>query len=382
MEQTYEAIVIGTGFGGAITGCRLAKKWPEKGVLILERGKRYPLGSFPRKPHNFARNLWALSDDSTPRPRHVRRLVKRTGKDSREIFDVRNFKHMDAVVAAGVGGGSLIYANVFMVPPDETFDERWPATCKRAKLARYYNVVKEVLGSRPIPTGNDPRRKIIRQELFAEVARRKGKDSQLVEINVFFGNDFNNPLSIGVQDTNRYGALQTSCMYCGECDIRCNYQAKNTLDLNYLFVAEHRYHAVVRTYHLVSKIVPIDKNGKDDPDADGTNGYRVYFRDLLQARADMQSARTNRVIVSAGSLAQRNSCSSARYISAPCRGLATSWATHFPGTATFSVSRWSANLPRTRTTAPLSPSGPITTCSTISIATTRLSWKTRVTARS
>jgi cholesterol oxidase len=55
MDKEYEAIVIGSGFGGAITGCRLAKQWPQGGVLILERGKRYPMGSFPRKPHDFAR---------------------------------------------------------------------------------------------------------------------------------------------------------------------------------------------------------------------------------------------------------------------------------------------------------------------------------------
>jgi len=302
MEQDYEAIVIGTGFGGAITGCRLAKKWDKGRVLIFERGKRYPMGSFPRKPHDIARNFWALTEEKTRRPRHVRRLIAARREDERGIFDVRNYKHIDVVIGAGLGGGSLIYANVFMIPPDNVFDERWPSTCKRAQLEPYYKIAKEVLGSRPIPLNNDPRRRIIRQELFAEVASKAGRDSDLVDINVFFGNDHQNPLPIGHQEKNRYGALQTSCMYCGECDIGCNYHAKNTLDLNYLYVAEQRYGAAIRTEQLVTKIVPVDASGKDDPAAAGEHGYRVYYRDLCSNSKEAQSARANRVVVSAGSL--------------------------------------------------------------------------------
>lgn len=301
MEKNYEALVIGSGFGGAITGCRLAKKWDRGRVLILERGKRYPMGSFPRKPHDFAHNFWALAGERTPRPRHIRRLIER-GEESHGIFDIRNFQHMDAVVGAGLGGGSLIYANVFMIPPDEVFDDRWPGSCKKTELLPYYAVAKEVLGSRPIPVDDDPCRQIIRQQLFAEVAKKNGRNSELVDINVFFGNDFQKPLAIGEQAKNRYGALQTSCVYCAECDIGCNYHAKNTLDLNYLFVAEHRYQAVIRTENLVLKIVPVDANQADDPGADGTHGYRVYFRDLSGTQSAAQTALAQRVIVSAGAL--------------------------------------------------------------------------------
>ena len=301
MEKSYEAIVIGSGFGGAITGCRLAKKWDRGGVLILERGKRYPMGSLPRKPRDFAHNFWALGEEKVRRPRHIRRLLERR-KESHGIFDVRNYEHMDVVIGAGLGGGSLIYANVFMIPPDEVFDDRWPSSCKREKLLPYYGVVKEVLGSRPIPVNDDPRRQILRQRLFAEVAQKNHRNSELVDINVFFGNDFQKPLAIGEQARNRYGALQTSCVYCAECDIGCNYHAKNTLDLNYLFIAEHRYQADIRTEHLVSKIVPVNRSKADDPGADGTNGYRVYYRDLSGVETAVQTAFAERVVVSAGTL--------------------------------------------------------------------------------
>ena len=96
MEKGYEAIVIGSGFGGAITGCRLAKKWDQGRVLILGRGKRYPMGSFPRKPHDFARNFWAISDETVRRPRHIRRLIDRK-EESRGIFDVQITRSGDAI---------------------------------------------------------------------------------------------------------------------------------------------------------------------------------------------------------------------------------------------------------------------------------------------
>jgi cholesterol oxidase len=301
MEESYEAIIVGSGFGGAITGCRLAKKWPGEKVLILERGKRYPMGSFARSPHDVAQAFWALSGEKTRRPRHIQRLVKKTGQDTHGLFDIRNYHHMDAVIGAGLGGGSLIYANVFMIPPDDIFDSRWPSSCHRPELSQYYAIVKQVLGSRPIPTNtSDPRREIVRTKLFEAVAKQNSRDSQLVDINVFFGNDFEHPTRIGHQERNRYGAVQTSCVYCAECDLGCNYHAKNTLDLNYLFVAERRYNAVIRTEHLVTKIVPVNAGGSDFPDAAGEHGYRVYYRDLTSDGAPEQSALAKRVVVSAG----------------------------------------------------------------------------------
>ena len=166
MPEMLEAAIIGSGFGGAISACRLAKRWPGA-VVVLERGKRYPMGSFPRTPHDFARNFWNL-------PEERRKRARKISKDEMHgLFDLRNFHGMDAVVCAGLGGGSLIYANVFMEPPDAVFDERWPI--KKPSLASYYGVAKKVLGSRPIPRNDDPRRQIIRTALFEQVAKEIGK---------------------------------------------------------------------------------------------------------------------------------------------------------------------------------------------------------------
>ena len=293
VQHDYEMVVIGSGFGGSIVTCRTAKKWPGK-VLLIERGKRYPLGSFPRTPHGLADNFWSLPSEDRARPSHVPQ------RQTHGMFDIRNYKRIDAVLCAGLGGGSLIYANVFLEPPDQVFEQGWPKGLNKSRLGPYYAVAKSVLGSRPIPQNDDPRREIIRTKLFAEVARGQGRQSRLADINVFFGNDFNKPLDIGVQANNRYGALQTSCVYCGECDLGCNTQSKNTLDLNYIFVAETRYNAKVLTEHLATKIVPVDADGKDDATKLGENGYRVYFTDLLAGTDTSVLAR--RVVVSAGAL--------------------------------------------------------------------------------
>lgn len=299
MSDKCEAVVIGTGFGGAINACRLARTLPGK-VVVFERGKRYGLGEFPRAPADFARNFWVLRDQAH-RPKHVRKAARKTG-ELHGMYDVRNYDHMDVVVCAGVGGGSLIYANVFLEPADAVFaDPRWPASCKRPNLAPYYAVAKSVLGSRPIPSdAGDRRRHIHKTELFQTVALKAHRNSQLVDINVFFGNDHAVPLPIGEQVKNRFGALQTSCTYCGECICGCNYHAKNTVDLNYLYVAEHVHGAEVRTEHLVEEIVPVNAADTDDRSADGSRGYRVKYRDLKENKSG--AILTKRVVVSAGCL--------------------------------------------------------------------------------
>ena len=143
-------------------------------------------------------------------------------------------------------------------------------------------------------------RQMVRTELFQNIAHKMGRNSTLVDINVFFGNDFANPLPQGVQDRNHYGALQTSCTYCGECDVGCNYHAKNTLDLNYLHRARQEYKAVALTEHLVEHVVPTTQNGDDDPEKDGVDGFNVYYRDLRNN--SRKRVWTNRVILAAGSM--------------------------------------------------------------------------------
>jgi cholesterol oxidase len=289
----YEAVVIGSGFGGAILSCRLGKSFPGK-VLVLERGKRYPMGSFPRTTKEFSESFWNIQNEN------VDTTSAYSEGDTRGLYDIRNFGHMDTVTAAGLGGGSLIYANVFMLPPTQALDY-WPDSCKHEVLLPYYKVAKQVLGARPIPDMTEPRRHIARTRLFQKMAKEMGRDSELTDIMVFFGNDFDNPTPIGEQQINQHGAVQTSCTYCGECDAGCNTHSKNTLDLNYLHVAEHKYQADIRTEQLANRIVPLNQQGEEDSSQNGQYGYRVFIQDLTQA-APEYSVDCQRVVVSAGAV--------------------------------------------------------------------------------
>jgi len=103
----FDVIVIGSGFGGAITSCRLAQKGRK--VLVLERGHRWDRTTYPREPDDEW--IWSRTH---PERHHG-------------WADLRRFKGMAVIAGAGVGGGSLIYANVSAVPPPSVFDAGWPS---------------------------------------------------------------------------------------------------------------------------------------------------------------------------------------------------------------------------------------------------------------
>lgn len=305
MSLQYDAVIIGSGFGGAVMSARLSKRWPGR-VLLLERGKEYPLGAYPRSPNDMADNVWCPEGDAVRRPRAIRRR-KAQRPHLAGMFDIRHFEKIDTVTAAVLGGGSQIYANVFLRAPEAVFDEGWPATLGRGALAPYYDVAQQVLGARTVPPAEGPgdRRYIRRTEQFQAFAREAKLPTAMADICVYFGNDYTyrngaEPLPLGMQQANRYGALQTSCTYCGECDIGCNVQAKNSVDLNYLHVARRRHQLALRTQAGVERIVPLDSAHADDSEGDGSHGYRVYFRDLQSG--EMRDVTAQRVTVSAGTL--------------------------------------------------------------------------------
>lgn len=129
MKERYEAIVIGSGFGGGISACRLSKRWPKQ-VMVLERGKRYPMGAFPRTPHDTARNFWHRPLEGRNRPEPVA-----SGEEQHGLFDVRNFKHMDVVLGAGLGGGpwSTPTCSLSRRTTSSTTGGGGPGTCRRAR---------------------------------------------------------------------------------------------------------------------------------------------------------------------------------------------------------------------------------------------------------
>lgn len=289
-NEEYEVLIVGSGFGGAVTAARTSKRWPGK-VLMVERGKRYGRGDFPRTFGELTNGFWRIPGDNVPR------LFPLWG-EQHGVFDFRSYDHMDTLVAAGYGGGSLIYGVGIIEPVSQQFDESWPASIKREKLAPYFEVFRDCLGAHPLPQNDDPERQLNRQELYETIATNAGKQRKEIDVGVFFGNNPLSPTPAGTTEQNRYGAEQTSCNYCAECIIGCNYQSKNSLDLNYLYVAENRYDMKVKTEHLVEKIAALDANDQESSSADGSHGYHVYMVDLESKIT--KRVKTNRVILSAG----------------------------------------------------------------------------------
>lgn len=289
-NEEYEVLIVGSGFGGAVTAARTSKRWPGK-VLMVERGKRYGKGDFPRSFKELSNGFWRLPGDNVPR------LFPLWG-EQRGVFDFRSYDHMDTLVAAGYGGGSLIYGAGVLEPVSPDFDASWPDSIKRDKLTPYFNVFKDCLGAQPLPQTDEPDRQLNRQALSQTIATDAGKQRVEVDVGIFFGNDPSSPTPAGTVEENRYGAEQMSCNYCGECIVGCNYQSKNSLDLNYLHVAENQYGMQVKTEHLVEKIMPLDDNLQESKSADGSNGYHVYMLDL-ETKTSVR-VKANRVILAAG----------------------------------------------------------------------------------
>jgi cholesterol oxidase len=268
-----DVLVIGSGFGGAITACRLAQKGHK--VRVLERGRRWDRTTYPREPDDDW--IWSRT--------HPERF--------HGWADLRRFKGMAVIAGAGVGGGSLIYANVSAVPPPSVFASGWPAQITYAALQPYYATVASVLDIQKVPEKQWSPRVL----LMREAAMKLGQPERFrpIELAVSFDPkmtiDFNQEPDIArsVRFTNKHGVEQGTCAHLAECDIGCRADAKNTLDKNYLHLAE-RSGADIRPLHLVTNIELI------------AGGYRVHSNDLKHGAAIPVSSTAGRVIVAAGSV--------------------------------------------------------------------------------
>jgi len=220
----FEAAVVGSGFGGAVTAYRLAEAGLN--VCVLERGKAYPPHSFPRSPHALARNFWDPSEGLYG------------------LYNVWSFRNLEAVVASGLGGGSLIYANVLIRKDEKWFVredlsrggvERWPLT--RADLEPHYERVGRMLNAQRYPFDHPPYDQTPKTRAFRDAAARLNLSWELPKLAVTFANPGEPPqLSVPIHEEhpNLHGRPRLTCRLCGECDLGCNDGSKNTLDFNYL----------------------------------------------------------------------------------------------------------------------------------------------------
>jgi cholesterol oxidase len=260
----FDAIIVGSGFGGSVTASRLAEAG--QSVCVLERGKAYPPNSFPRSPWDMSRNVW---DPSAGR---------------HGLFDLWSFQGLDALVSSGLGGGSLIYANVILRKDEKWFVrdrpksegyENWPITL--ADLDPHYDRVEKVLGVQKYPLEQHPYSSTKKTLAFKEAAERLHQDWFLPNLAVTFANP-GQPARLGEpiveEQPNYHGRTRDTCRLCGECDVGCQYGSKNTLDYTYLTQAFHAG-ADIRTLSEVRSFEPREGGGytvhyvTHDPDAEG-----------------------------------------------------------------------------------------------------------------
>jgi cholesterol oxidase len=269
----FDAIVIGSGFGGAITACRLAEA--NYKVLILERGRWWDKTSYPREPGD----MWCWNEDHPER--------------EHGWVDLSVFPHMSVVRGAAVGGGSLIYANVSCEAPPSVFQAGWPQEVTYQELQPYYEKVKRFMNVQQVPDNQWSNR----MRLMQEAAQKTGNADRFkkLELAITFNPDFdyNAPDAFNIIHSKRFvnaqGVEQGTCVHLGNCDIGCDADAKNTLDRNYIPWAE-KHGAEVRPLHLVTDVRPID------------GGFRVSY-DRIDNGARQPGSQTARiVVVAAGSL--------------------------------------------------------------------------------
>ena len=213
-DTIYDYIIIGSGFGGAVSALRLSEKGYK--VLVIEKGKWYRNEDFPKSNWNLRKWLWLPS-------LHFFGIMKMTF-----------FRHIGILSGTGVGGGSLVYANT-LAQPKTTFYKTgsWGHLAEWEKeLQPFYKTAEEMLG-----TAVNPRLEL-GDSYLKELAKKQNREKHFepTKVSVFFGE-----ADVTVADPyfNGKGPDRTGCNSCGGCMTGCRYNAKNSLDKNYLYLARN-----------------------------------------------------------------------------------------------------------------------------------------------
>ena len=235
---TFDFIVVGSGFGGSVSAMRLAEKGYR--VLVLERGKRYRADDFPRTNWNVFKFLWL---------------------PALRCFGIMGVNFLDDIMilnGSGVGGGSLVYAGTHLEPGDAFYNaEEWRDLADwKAELAPHFATANEMLGVTPNPCLWPA------DHHLREIAAELGQEHTFspTPVAIFFGEP-------GETVPDPYfggaGPDRAGCIHCGGCMVGCRYNAKNTLDKNYLYFAE-QYGAEVRPECNVVDVRPLPETTAGD----------------------------------------------------------------------------------------------------------------------
>jgi len=273
MQEVYDYIIIGSGFEGSVSAMRLTEKGHS--VLILEKGKRYEDKDFAKTNWQFWKYLWIPA-------------LRAHG-----ILQVSILKGVMVLHGAGVGGGSLGYANVLEVPSDETFaTPAWNQNVKWGDmLLPHYETAKKMLGVARNP-------KLWKaDEVLKQIAEERGMGHtfRATDVGAFFGEE-----GVTVADPffGGEGPARAGCRHCGGCMIGCRYNAKNTLPKNYLYFAE-KNGAEIKAEVEVIDVRPFGAAQGVPSTFDGSH-YEITYQSSTSPFKRKQTVYAKNVIFSAG----------------------------------------------------------------------------------
>lgn len=230
----YDFIIIGSGFGGSVSALRLTEKGYK--VLVIEKGKRFNSKDFPKTNWNVKKWLWIPT-------------LRFFG-----FFKITFYRHVSILSGVGVGGGSLVYANTLPIPKKEFFTANsWSHLADwETELKPFYKLAKQMLGASKNPYFD------IGDNALKQLAKKNNQldDFESTDVAVFFGEQNK---TVSDPFFNGEGPERAGCNFCGGCMVGCRYNAKNTLDKNYLYLAEKKG-AEILAEAEVYDIIPINSN--------------------------------------------------------------------------------------------------------------------------
>ncbi|MFB3922934.1 MAG: GMC family oxidoreductase N-terminal domain-containing protein [Terriglobia bacterium] len=203
-KKTYDYIIVGSGYGGSIFAARLATAnlSPKPSVCLLERGREWPVGTFPDRVDTV---LAAQCNDLNPLG----------------LYEFLNYPDISVIKGSGLGGTSLVNANVAIVPDAEVFQQsNWPRSITRDVLTPYYSRARQMLAPVPHPRA-------------LQLAKVQALDRRAVETERH-AEPLNIVVNFSINGKNPHDVDQKPCTDCGDCITGCNVGAKNTLYMNYL----------------------------------------------------------------------------------------------------------------------------------------------------
>ncbi|HZD11822.1 MAG TPA: GMC family oxidoreductase [Candidatus Binatia bacterium] len=269
--RSFDFVIVGSGFGGSVSAMRLAQKGYR--VLVLERGKRYGAGDFPKTNWNIRKYLWL---------------------PALRCFGILGIHFLDDIMVlngSGVGGGSLVYAGTHLEPRDSFYEApEWSALADwQAELAPHFATAKRMLGVARNP------RQWPADEVLQGIAREIGREESFepTPVAIFFGEPGK---TVADPYFDGEGPARAGCIHCGGCMVGCRHNAKNSLDKNYLYFAE-KFGAEVRAQCNV-----VDIRALPGDERDGARYEVSYERTTSWLRRPKTTVRTRNVVASAGVL--------------------------------------------------------------------------------